>query len=177
MSTLVLTTKTKADSYLGSGDLILRHSTCVKSDPRLGVLSQVTEAKVEPCADVIKTFPVTAEGLTANSPGEWPRVRCVVSSRGKNCPTQRDYVRVYSWYIPYLRELYYNLDKRHSHAAAMLAIPLLLNNVNTLKEPRLAERGFRAMVGDPDTVRALLELAGNVTEESLRQFLEQTFRE
>ena len=137
----------------------------------------MTEAKVKPCADVIKTFPVAAESLTTNSPGQWPRVRCVISSEYKNSPTQREHIRVYSLYIPYLRELYYGLDKRHSNAAAVLAIPLLLKHINTLKEPRLAERGFSAIVGDPDTVRALLEIAEGVTEESLQQFLEQIFQE
>ena len=137
----------------------------------------MTEAKVKPCADVIKSFPVAAEDLTTNSPGQWPRVHCVISSKYQNSPTQREHIRVYSLYIPYLRELYYGLDKRHSNAAAVLAIPFLLDNINTLKEPLLAERGFGAIIGDPDIVRALLGMAGGVTEESLQQLPEQIFQE
>lgn len=176
MSTLVLTTKTKTDSCLGSGDPILYQPTCVKSDLRLGALCQVTEATVKSCADTAKIFPAVAESLIADSPRQCPRLRWAISSKDKNCPTKRDWIRLYSLYIPYLRALYYSLDKRHSYAAAKLAIPLLMNHINTLKEPRLAERRFRAMVDDLELIHALVGIAGNVTEETLRQFLEWMLR-
>jgi hypothetical protein len=149
---------------------------CVESDPRLGILYQVTEAAVKSCTEVIKTFPVAAGHLTTESPGKWPRIRCVISSQDKNCPSERECIRVYSWYIPYLRGLYYSLDKYHSYAAAKLAIPLLLNQINNLEEPQLAETRFAGLVGDPGLVRVLVETAGSVTEETLQRFLESTFR-
>jgi len=135
-----------------------------------GQLFRVIEAKVKPCADVIRTFPALAEYLTTDSPGQWPRFRCVVSSHVKNYPTQGNFVRIFPWYSQRLREVYYGLDKRHSQVAAMLAIPFLLYYINTLKEPRLAEEEFRAMALDPATARILLEVVGNVTEESLQRF-------
>jgi len=136
----------------------------------------VTEATVESCADAAKIFPVVAESLIADSPRQCPRLRCAISSKDKNCPSVRDYIRVYSLYIPYLRALYYGLDKRHSRAAAKLAIPLLLNHINTLKEPLLAERRFKAMIDDLELVHALTGIAGDVTEETLQQFLEWMLR-
>ena len=132
------------------------------------------EAKVKPCADVIKTFPLIAEGLKTDSPGRWPRIRCVISSRDKNRPARRDFVRICSWYNQNLREVYYGLDKRHSAAAATLAIPFLLDCVNNLKEPQLAEQEFVAMVCDPELIRILVETAGNATEETLRRLFKQT---
>jgi len=83
-----------------------------------------------------------------------------------------NYTRVSSWYIADLRERYYGLDKRHSRAAAILAIPLLLNHVNTLKEPQWAERVFNRAVVNPDAVHELLGMAGDVDEESVQLLLE-----
>jgi len=85
-----------------------------------------------------------------------------------------DYIRVCSWYISDLREVYYGLDKHHSRAAAILAIPLLLSHTNTLREPLRAEREFNGVVVDPDAVHELLGMAGD--EESLQLLLEWTFR-
>ena len=51
-----------------------------------------------------------------------------------------------------------------------------MNHINTLKEPRLAERRSRAMVDDLELIHALVGIAGNVTEETLQQFLEWMLR-
>lgn len=135
------------------------------------VLSQVTEAKVEPCVDVMKTYPNIAGYLEPDSPGIFPRLRCVTICPDENPSSQMDYTRVSSWYISDLRERYYGLDKRHSRAAATLAIPLLLNHVNTLKGPQQAEWEFN-VVFNPDAVHELLGMAGDVDEESLQPFLD-----
>ena len=100
---------------------------------------QATEAAVKPCADIIKAFPKLAERLATGPPELRPRLRCIVFVKDKDDPTRTERVRVHSRCVPNLRELRDTINKNYSRrAASKLAIPLLLNEINVMKEPRLA---------------------------------------
>ena len=109
---------------------------------------------------------------------EWPRLRCLVFIKDKNDPTQMERARVHSWCVANLREVYSDLDKDYSRAAAKQAIPLLVREINELGEPEEAVRKFQLIAEAPDVVRPFLDALNMGTtddddEELLQQYLEK----
>lgn len=119
----------------------------------------------------------------ANPPeySEWPRLRCLVFIKDKRDPTQMERARVHSWCVANLREVYSDLDKDYSRAAAKQAIPLLVREINELRKPEEAVRKFQLMVEAPDAVRPFLDVLNmGITDdddeddgELLQQYLEK----
>ena len=89
--------------------------------------------------------------------------------------------RVHSWCVANLREVYSDLDKDYSRAAAKQAIPLLVREINELRKPEEAVRKFQLMVEAPDAVRPFLDVLNmGITDdddeddgELLQQYLEK----
>ena len=96
----------------------------------------------------------------ASRPGlsEWPRLQCIIFFKDKDDPTLTERARVHSWFMPNLREVYSNLDKDHSRAAAKQAIPILVYEINKLKKPEEAVNVFHLMIENPVAVRPFLEM-------------------
>lgn len=64
--------------------------------------------------------------------------------------------------MPNLRELCNTIDKDYSRrAASQLAIPLLLNEINLMRDPLEAEGRLRWMVEDHSLTRALMGVGEN----------------
>jgi len=87
--------------------------------------------------------------MVTNPPNlKWPRLRCLLIFRGEN-PTEIPEVRVLPWSMPDFRRLCYDTDKDRSHAASKLALPHLLTEINTVKEPQEAGQRFKSMALNP----------------------------
>ena len=106
---------------------------------------------------------------------EWPRLCCIVFVKEEDDPTKTERVRVHSWRAPHFRDVYCHLDKGYSRTVAEQAIPLLVSEINGLKDPREAVRKFHLMVGGPEVVQPFLDMgiADNDEGELLRQYLGQ----
>jgi len=134
---------------------------------------------IQSYADVVKLVP-ELERAVANPPGysEWPRLRCLVFIKDKTDPTQMERARVHSWCAGNLREVYSDLNKDYSRAAAKQAIPLLVREINESKNPEEVVRKFQLMVEAPDAVRPFLDMLDmGITDdddgELLQRYLER----
>jgi len=86
--------------------------------------------------------------------------------------------RVHSWCAGNLREVYSDLDKDYSHAAAKQAIALLVREINESKNPEEVVCKFQLMTEAPDAVRPFLDtLDMGITDdddgELLQRYLER----
>lgn len=117
------------------------------------------ETAIQSYADVVKLVP-ELERAVANPPGysERPRLRCLVFIKDKNDPTQMERARVHSWCAGNLREVYFDLDKDYSRAAAEQTIPFLVREINGSRNPKEVARKFQLMVEAPDAVRPFLDM-------------------
>lgn len=129
---------------------------------------------------MIKLVPQLEQAVTGPPGGlpEWPRLCCIIFVKDKDDPAAMERVRVHSWRAPNLQEAFSDLDKGYSRAAAKHVIPLLVSEINGLREPEEAVRKFHLMVGGPDIVRPFLDILGmggtdNDDGELLGRYLEQ----
>jgi len=114
--------------------------------------------------------------VTTNPPElDWPRLRCFFLFKNED-PTKPDHGRARVWCFANLQELLYDMDKEYARAAARMAIPQLLNEINVTKEPRMAEQRFMLMVLKPYLSWAFLEKAERRNEEPLEQYFDRILR-
>jgi len=83
-----------------------------------------------------------------NPPDGLPRLRCYCFFLNEH-PADFFHARAQTWCAPNLRERC-GEDKECSHKAAKLAIPLLLKEINVVKQPQQAEQRFRFLASNPD---------------------------
>ena len=98
--------------------------------------------------------------MVASLPGcsEWPRLHCFVFVKDRCDPTQMERGRIHSCCIPNLKELRSHWSKDYSREVSKQAIPLLLGEINGLKNPEVAARRFRLMTDRPDVVQICLDM-------------------
>lgn len=130
---------------------------------------------MEQCADLFKIFPTLPERLAAD-PSMYPRIRCFILVKDKNDPTRIEGVRVHSWDIPNLRDLYVGMGKDCSHAVSTLVVPFLLNEMNTMREPQ--QVGQRNLAFEyRGFALAFTEMAENGDRERFRRCVEGLLRD
>ena len=106
------------------------------------------------------------------------RLRCIFLVQDKDGKAER--VRLTSWSVTDLQELYSLLEKDYSREVAKRAIPLLVSDINGLKKSEEVRRKFLLMARRPDAVRSVLDVssvAGDDDGELFRQGIEQLLNE
>ena len=78
-----------------------------------------------------------------------PRICCIFCIEVKDDATKVDLVRTQYWSVPNLKRFCSNVEKGYSRAIAKQAIPLLVNDINRLKNPQDVRCKFQMMIGVP----------------------------
>jgi len=154
-------------------------TTCINSD----ALYQVAEATLEPYAEMLRLAPRLAEiDLPPElSPGV-PRFRCIFFVEDEHDPIKKRRVRLRCWCMPDAHSINSLLERGYSRAIAKQVIPLLVSDINGLKNAEEATLKFQMIVGAPDVVGSFLNVsgtgaAGDDDEELFQQRVGQLFSE
>jgi len=102
------------------------------------------------------------------------RLRCFFFFKDYD-PTKPDRARSQTWSLKGLRERWYDMDKTYSRAASRVAISQLVDEINILRDPLLAEERCDLLLSSQAMVQALLVQA-DAGEGSLEQRFEKILR-